>query len=206
MTRRTIEAYEAALRYANTLIELDSQYTAGIIIDFENAMRTALKNVCPNIRVHGCLFHFMQAITRKVPSIPALFELVRNNEDARFLLRKFQSIALLPANKIKDEFASLVRETLGTHKFNQFATFVEYYKNQWINRVKPVHFSEFNLECRTTSPAEAFNGKIVRMGAFSHSLNHCKRRKRLKLTNLVVTLLELCNLIVEKNLIRNVRS
>lgn len=160
MTRRTIEAYEAALRYANTLIELDSQYTAGIIIDFENAMRTALKNVCPNIRVHGCLFHFMQAITRKVASIPALFELVRNNEDARFLLSKFQSIALLPANKIKDEFASLIREILGTHKFNQFATFVEYYKNQWINRVKPVHFSVFNLECRTTSPSEAFNGKI----------------------------------------------
>lgn len=160
MTRRTIEAYEAALRYANTLIELDSQYTAGIIIDFENAMRTALKNVCPNIRVHGCLFHFMQAITRKVASIPTLFELVRNNDDARFLLRKFQSIALLPANKIKDEFASLVRETLGTHKFTQFATFVEYYKKQWINKVKPVHFSVFNLECRTTSPAEAFNGKI----------------------------------------------
>lgn len=86
MTRRTIEAYEAALDYVNqNLIEL-----ADIIIDFENAMRAALKRVCPNLSIYGCLFHFMQAITRKVASMSALFELVRTNPDAKFLLRKFQ--------------------------------------------------------------------------------------------------------------------
>lgn len=158
MTRRTIESYEAALNFVHeNLIELEG---AGIIIDFENAMRTALKRVCPNLPVYGCLFHFVQATTRKVASMSALFELVRTNPEAKFLLRKFQSLALLPVNKIKAEFVSLLREALDTHKFTEFAPFIEYFKNQWLLRVKLVHFSVYNLETRTTGPAEAFNGKV----------------------------------------------
>lgn len=66
----------------------------------------------------------------------------------------------MPADKIKNEFASLLREALTIHKFTAFAQFIEYFKNQWLLRVKPVHFSVFNLETRTTGPAEAFNGKV----------------------------------------------
>lgn len=143
MTRRTIEAYEAAISFVNeNLIELEA---AGIIIDFENATRTAVKRVCPNLRVHGCLFHFMQAITRKVASMSTLFQLVRTNPEARCLLRKFQSLALLPANKIKGEFVSLLRDALNTHKFTEFAPFIEYFKNQWLLTSKTCTFFRFQF-------------------------------------------------------------
>lgn len=158
MTRRTICAYAAALSFVNQkLIELDG---LGIIIDFENAMRLALKIVCPNLPIYGCLFHYMQALQRKIKSIPSLFQLIRTNPDAKFLFRKFQALALLPANLIKDCFVYLLRETLETFQFKEFAPFLDYFKTQWLKRVKPVHFSVYNLETRTTGAAEAFNCKV----------------------------------------------
>lgn len=158
MTKRTIEAYTAGLKFVNEhLIELIGN---GIIIDFESAMRAALKKVAPNLPVLGCLFHHVQAVQRKMASMTELFELIRTNEDAAFLFRKFKSLALLPPNMIRDGFVSLLRETLEKHKFNQFAPFIDYYKRQWLNIVKPIHYSVFGKGTKTTGPAEAFNGKI----------------------------------------------
>lgn len=182
MTRRTIEAYVAAPSFINqNLLELQG---AGIIIDFEDAMRSALKKVSPNIPIYGCLFHYMQALQRKMKSMTALFDLIRTNTDAKFLFRKFQSLALLPANMIKGEFVSLLREALDTNKFTEFAPFVEYFKNQWLARVKPVHFSVFKLDTRTTGPAEAFNGKVNKSfrthGAFFQFVEALQKEETVK--------------------------
>lgn len=122
MTRRTIGAYTAALSFVNEpLIELKGN---GIIIDFERAMREAIKKVS-DIPVFGCLFHHVQAIQRKMRSMEDLFELIQTNEDANFLFRKFQALALLPTNMIKDNFVFLLREALETYQFSQFAPFVK---------------------------------------------------------------------------------
>lgn len=182
MTRRTIEAYVAALSFVDTnLIKLQGK---GIIIDFEDAMRSALRRVSPDLPIFGCLFHFMQALQRKMKSMTTLFELVRTNEDAKFLFRKFQSLALLPANKIKDEFVILLREALDTFKFTAFAPFVEYFKKQWLVRVRALHFSVFKLDTRTTGPAEAFNGKVNKTfrthGAFFQFVEALQKEETVK--------------------------
>lgn len=158
MSKRTTVAYIAALNFVHqNLIELQR---AGIIIDFENAMRAALKKVAPNLPVFGCLFHYNQALHRKMASMTTLFNLIRSNQDAKFVFRKFQALALLPPNMVEDGFVSLLREALHTYKFSDFTPFIDYYKKQWINLVKPVHFSVYKLHTRTTGAAEAFNGKI----------------------------------------------
>lgn len=64
MNRRTTEAYVNALKFVHeNLIELVGK---GIIIDFESAMRAALKVVVPNLPILGCLFHHIQALQRKM--------------------------------------------------------------------------------------------------------------------------------------------
>lgn len=104
MNRRTTEAYVNALKFINqNIIELEG----GIIIDFENAMRAALKIVCPNLAILGCLFHHCQALQRKMKSMPELFQLIRTNEKARTLFRKIQCMALLPADEIMNGFENL---------------------------------------------------------------------------------------------------
>lgn len=156
MSKRTTEAYINALRYVNdNLLQLEGK---GIIMDFEKAMRAAMRVVAPNLPSYGCFFHHVQALTRKMRSFSALFELIRDNEEARALFRKFQVLALLPASLIETAFKSTLQETL--LKFKEFAPFVLYYKNEWIKRVKPKFYSVFKRETRTTGAAEAFNGKI----------------------------------------------
>lgn len=158
MTHRTTDAYVAALKKVNDeIIELKG---SGIIIDFENAMRAALKIVAPNLPIFGCWFHYNQALRRMMTSIKPLFDLIRTNDDAKLLFRKFQCLALLPANKVKDAFVYLLREALHVHNFTSFAPFIDYFKKQWLTRVTPTHFSIFNQSVRTTGSAEAFNGKV----------------------------------------------
>lgn len=158
MTRRTTIAYVRALKFIHeNLIEINGR---GIIIDFEAAMRTALKTVVPELPVLGCLFHHIQALQRMLKSMPKLYEVVRTNEEAKLIFRKFQCLAFLPVEMIRIGFTYLLREALNVHKFSDFAPFIQYYKNQWLERVTPVHYSVFNQRIRTTGSAEAFNGKI----------------------------------------------
>lgn len=158
MSRRTTQAYVSALKYVHeNLIELEGQ---GIIIDFESAMRAALKIVVPHLPIFGCWFHHVQALRRMMTTMKELHELIRTNLDAKTLFRKFQCLALLPANKIKYAFTWLLKEALEVHGFTQFAPFINYYKNQWLNRVKPIHYSVYKRDVRTTGSAEAFNGKV----------------------------------------------
>lgn len=156
MTKRTTEAYVNALRYVNDkLIPLEGK---GIIMDFEKAMRAAMKIVAPNLPACGCLFHHIQALIRKMRSFSELYELIRTNDEARALFRKYLALALLPASLIETAFKAILKETF--EKFTQFAPFVSYYNNEWIKIVKPKFYSVFKRDTRTTGAAEAFNGKI----------------------------------------------
>lgn len=157
MTRRTKIAYVGGLKFAHeNLIELNG---CGIIIDFESAMRAALKIVVPNLQVYGCWFHFVQALRRKLASMNELNDLVRTNKDAKSIFRKFQCLALLPVDTIFRAYVWLLREALNVHKLPEFSPFIDYFKNQWLNRVKPENFSVFMKPTRTTGAAEASNGK-----------------------------------------------
>lgn len=158
MTHRTIDAYTAALTYVNeNIIELNGR---GIIIDFEKAMRAGLKKVAPNLPILGCWFHFAQALRRKMASFSNMFALIKKNQDAKIIFRKFQCLALLPYEKIKDAFVHLLREALMEKKFKEFSPFIDYFKKEWMEIVKPEYFSVFDKDVRTTGSAEAFNGKL----------------------------------------------
>lgn len=158
MTNRTTAAYASALQYVNdNIIEING---SGIIIDFEKAMRAGLRKVSPNIPILGCWFHFAQAFRRKMASLTDLFTLVRENSAAKLIFRNFQCLSLLPYEKINDAFVHLLREALQENKMKAFAPFINYFKKEWIEIVKPEYFSVFDKKVRTTGSAEAFNGKL----------------------------------------------
>lgn len=75
-------------------------------------MRTSLKTVFPELLIFGCLFHYCQALNRRMRSMPELFLLIRMNDTARNIFRKIQCLALLPADDIMDGFVLLLREAL----------------------------------------------------------------------------------------------
>lgn len=156
MTRKTQKTYEHCLRYVHE--NVFSLRCESIITDYEIAMRQALKEVVPGIKLLGCWFHFAQAIRRKVASICELFELVRTNDKIRHVYYKIICIALLPFEKIERTFNELALEGLELTK--HFTPFVKYFRNQWLKRVGAKNFSVFLEEQRTTCSAEGYNGKL----------------------------------------------
>lgn len=156
MTRKTQKAYEHALRYVHE--NLFPFRCEAIITDYEIAMRQAIKNVVPGIKLLGCWFHFAQAIRRKVASLPDLFELVRTDQKIQNVYYKIICLALLPHDKIDKAFNELALEGLQLTK--AFTPFVKYFQSQWLKRVGAKNFSVFLEETRTTCAAEGYNGKL----------------------------------------------
>lgn len=160
MTKRTIAAYESVFRYIHEhLIPLLGK---SIIIDFEKAMRKGLINVLKSIgslmEILGCWFHYCQALRRKISQMPELFERIRNDEKYRDIFRRFQCLPLLPLDSIEATFRDLAKEAL---KLDQsFAQFVDYFHQEWMCIVKPIHFCVYMSSKRTTANAESCNGKL----------------------------------------------
>lgn len=58
MDSKTIEAYTAVFE---CIVRLIPEYEIQeVLTDYENALKTALRNVFPNIILHGCWFHYKQ--------------------------------------------------------------------------------------------------------------------------------------------------
>lgn len=153
MTRRTIEAYKCALKYVhNNIIPL---FGKGFIIDYEKAMRRALREVVPNVKVLGYWFHFCQAVRRNAASMKNLFELIRSDPEVNLLFRRFQCLALLPEQYIEEMFMKVNRDAL--KKSEHLRDFIDCFHDEWILRVTPKHFSVFDQDTKTTCAAEANN-------------------------------------------------
>lgn len=182
MSKRTIEAYESAFQYIHdNLIPLIGD---GIIIDYEKAMRRALIKVLAsinsNMQVLGCWFHYCQALRRKLAKTSALFEEIRCDEKNKDIFRRFQCLPLLPLHHIESSFRSSSKEALKLDK-NLFPSFIDYFNAEWMKIVTPYHFCVYKRDKRTTSVAEAFNGKVSKLfkthGNFFYLSNHCKKLK-----------------------------
>lgn len=139
MSKRNTDIYESALNYVNEhILPLKA---GAIITDFEKAMRNGIRSVVPGVKLLSCWFHHCQALRRKVASNFNLFSLVRQNEKARSIYRKFQCLALLPATDIKPAFDVLAYEALTL--FPEFESFITYYEKQWIKNETPANYSLF---------------------------------------------------------------
>lgn len=139
MSNRTTDAYKSVFDYIHkNILPMDAD---AIITDFERALRNALHATVPLTKLLGCWFHHCKALREKVASISELFELIKNNKEAKILYRKLQCLALLPASEIKNAFDVLGFTAL--EKFSQFEKFLRYYDNQWIKRETPESYSVF---------------------------------------------------------------
>lgn len=164
MSKRTTEAYESVFRYIHEkLIPLRGK---SIIIDFEKAMRRALINVLKSIgsllAILGCWFHFCQALRRKIVQMPELFKKIKSDENYKNIFRQFQCLPLLPLEHIPNTFRDLAKEALKLDA-ELFSPFVQYFNNEWMKIVTPLHFCVYKRGKRTTAEAEAFNCKLNRL-------------------------------------------
>ncbi len=81
-----------------------------ICIDFETAMISAINDTFPQARVRGCLFHFCQAIWRKVQTLGLA---VRYKEDDAFnrIVRRASALPLVPRDEIHNVWMQAMNES-----------------------------------------------------------------------------------------------
>lgn len=157
MSRKTQSCYLKVFEYIEE--NVCSIKCAHFITDYERAMKNALKKIHPGAVLTSCWFHFCQAVRKNMSQFEDLFELVRMNSRAAFIYRQFQCIPLLPEKLIKPTFEKLKSIAEEFNK-NAFASFLSYYKDQWIVKEGPSSICVYQKETRTTGAVEAYNGVI----------------------------------------------
>lgn len=134
-----------------------------VCIDFEMAVIETIQHIFPNSRIRGCLFHYSQAIWRKVQELGLS---VRYKEDMAFnrLVRRASALPLVPLESID----SVWMEALNEVNDDVAVQFMDYVTLTWVDRAAamfPVEmWNQYDKvdKYRTNNHLEAWHGVINR--------------------------------------------
>ena len=101
MSRRSKKDYKAVFKALLDLVPTCEVKT--MVADFEAASWNAIREVIPNIEVKGCLFHFTQAVYRKIGYVKLANEYSKEGETKK-LCTQLMALPLLPEEHIVDAF------------------------------------------------------------------------------------------------------
>ena len=91
----------------NVLIELGGSLNPEMIkTDFELGSINAFRNIFPNVRISGCLFHLGQSIQRKVAKM-GLKSLYKTDRRVKKFVRFLSSLSFVREDKVIETFNDL---------------------------------------------------------------------------------------------------
>ena len=148
-----------------------------ITMDFESAMWQACRSVFPSASLHGCFFHWSQAIWRKVQDL-GLQSAYRNDPIVRDSVRHLLGLPFLPYWFIPRTFRFLSNLA----NTGELARLFRYVNETWVegNEWRPQHWSVFDRDIRTNNDLEGWH----------HRLNNRAQKSNLRFYALVKLLLE----------------
>jgi len=134
-----------------------------VTADFECAVWQAIRLVLPAVTVHGCTFHFAQAIWRKVQEVGlqvAFYQKTGTYEVVKLLM----ALPYLPSNFIVPQFTA-IRERIGADQ-PKLRELMDYVDRQWMeNTVFTVEsWSAFMRPIRTTNDVEGWHHRVNSSG------------------------------------------
>ena len=132
-----------------------------IVSDFELALINAIARVFPGVQHQGCLFHFAQAIFRKVQDLGYATD-YRNNEHFRKNVRLFIALGMVPAAYKYTYFLQIPKQD------PRIAEISRYFYSTWFNRYSPSVWDFFEKDRRTNNAVEAWHSRIKRFFKIAH--------------------------------------
>ena len=106
---------------------------ASVTCDFKKALHNAVKMEFPHSIINGCLFHWKQAIYRKVMSLKFDEPVIDRFKDRLV----FEQLTLIPPNEIRTYGIPYVREIinfdLSSSNMKKMEMFWEYFENFWLS-------------------------------------------------------------------------
>ena len=128
-----------------------------VTVDFEQAMITALKET--GTRIHGCYFHYCQAIWRFV-KMHGMSRRYNTGGEFRAFVRSLMSLVFFKPGDIPRRFRGL-RSSVGDD--DDLKRVCEYYERTWIRGYGVDIICQHNEIFRTNNHAEAFHNGIKSM-------------------------------------------
>jgi MULE transposase domain len=180
MSDKSESGYRTVLEQLVDVVDFPPDNPKRIMLDFERAVWNAIADYLPMAKLSGCVFHFQQALRRKLQAL-GLIGLYNQSERFSYFIRIVQSLPFVPAEKVVQYFEDValdyMKGMLEDDDFQEFkevlTVYVTYLERTWIgvrfgrsNRRRPPLFPipDWNhyddaLEgcCLTNNSSESFN-------------------------------------------------
>jgi len=131
-----------------------------VVTDFEKSVWKAVEKCMPRVRHRGCVFHWTQAVWRRMQEVSGLRAQYRQYGDVYRALRLIFALPFLPPENISSAFSSMRTnlEELG------FSELTDYIHKAWITskRWSPRTWSIFNQSIRTNNDVEGWHNRLNR--------------------------------------------
>ena len=98
-----------------------------ITSDFESGWLSAVGESLMTTSIHGCFFHFTQAIIRKITTL-GMMKKNKDDDVFRNIVRQVVGLAFLPSNKVFETLGQIVR----SNHDEQTKRFLDFVMSQWI--------------------------------------------------------------------------
>ena len=135
MSRRTKKDYEAVFRELSQHLGSDIKLE-DCMMDYEVATWTSLRTVFPGVSIHGCLFHLVQAIYRKVGELGLVKE-YKENEETRKFIRKVFALPFLPPRDMRFALTLLKEGEEANMADVKILELMRYVEKQWFRKCVP---------------------------------------------------------------------
>ena len=162
MTRRKKKDYEVVFDAILRLLPSEPAVTE-VVVDFERAVWSALHKSLPAISVHGCWFHWAQAVYRKVKEV-GLRSAYTHQLPVRAFLRELMALPNLPGNHIAPAFLELKARCPTTPSAVKIQEMLQYMEKTWVSSTSrpPASWTTFKRPVRTNNDAEGWHNRLNR--------------------------------------------
>ena len=203
MSRRSKEDYIQILQYIRTRLPA-TVCLSRVVMDFEPAVWGAFRTVFSGITLQGCVFHWTQAVWKRIQEL-GLAPTYRRRRNTSKYLREILCLPFLPAEQIPITFQHFRDLVLPNHP-EALHKLIDYIEDNWLNRTvwNATNWSVFGLSVRTNNDLEGWH----------HHLNQlCEKNGKTNIYELVEVLYSeaklvgtQCQLVTEERLKRHQKT